>query len=232
MSEIWLFSLAVFLSNFSEFAYLFFHAISPVGLLTNYGPIVLLFVVGYRIGRPRGRGGAEVTSFPGRVKLWKSTVLAFVLIVFLVGAVGSLRFAWYYGVGKPYAYQKVEPLSRYLISHSSSQSPIILAGDVYYTANVFFIVGLHSRVEDVAPNPLGEDVVTLYKSLSANDTEGILESMRAKNIRFLLIVQDGSAIWGDEWGYAVTLRNMRLLGETTSMSRLYDGPAQLFCVTD
>lgn len=232
MSKIWLFSLAIFLSNSSEFAYLLFHAVSPIGLLTKYGLIVLLFIVGYRISLPRGRGGAEVMSSPGRVKLGKSTVLAFLLIVFLVGGVGSLRFAWYYGVGKPCAYQKVEPLSRYLISHSSSQSPIVLAGDAYYTANVFFIVGLHSRVEDVVPNPLGEDALTLYKSLSANDTEDILESMRAKNIRFLLIVQDGGAIWGDEWGYAVTLRNTRLLDQTTSMSKLYDGPAQLFCVTD
>lgn len=222
---IWSFSLAVFLANLSDFAYLFVLVTSPIRLLVLYGLIVLLFVLGRRTDEADHQERAVLLAKP--LVLRRSIVLAIVLIMVLVGASGAMRFAWNYGLGKPYAYQRVEPLANFLITHSSSRDPITLAGDAYYTANIFFIAAREDKLGNVATRPLGIDVVTLYNSLRANETSGFLAGMRDSNLRCLMLVPGAGALWGDEWGYAVELPSTGPLD--ASLAILYAGPAQLFC---
>jgi len=150
------------------------------------------------------------------------------LIFILLGAMGSLKFAWYYGVGKPYAYQEVDSLSGWLLSHSSVRNPLTLAGDAYYTANMFFILSLSDKFGTVVPEPLGRDAVTLYESIHSHDAQKLIQNMHTRNIKCLLIVRGTNAIWGDEWGYAVTLPSTDFL--KGSLSVIYDDDrAQLLC---
>jgi hypothetical protein len=100
-------------------------------------------------------------------------------------------------------------------------------GDAYYTANIFYVAALEGKIENVIPYTMGEDAVTLYNSMHSNETSDLLESMRTRDIKCLLLTP--GSMWGDEWGYAVTLPSTSFLDHTTSTSLLYDGPAQLFC---
>jgi len=224
IAKIWLFSLAVFLTNLSDFAYLFFVVASPVRILTRYGLIVLFYILAQRRGQANHQGHEVLGK---HLALSKTIVVAIVLIMVLLGSLGAMRFAWYYGSGKPYAYQRIEPLSHVLLVHSSSRDPITLMGDAYYTANIFYVAALEGKIENVIPYTMGEDAVTLYNSMHSNETSDLLESMRTRDIKCLLLTP--GSMWGDEWGYAVTLPSTSFLDHTTSTSLLYDGPAQLFC---
>jgi hypothetical protein len=233
IARIWLFSLAVFVANLSAVPYLFFVPITPVGLLSRYSLIILFLVLAQPNGQANHQGGAHTRASAGRGALGKpprvcrTIVLAIMLIMVLVGSLGAMRFGWYYGLGKPYAYQRIEPLSQLLLSHSSSRDPIALMGDAYYTANIFFIASHEGGLGNVVPDPLGRDAVVLYDSLRLNETSNLVESMRERNIRCQLLTP--GSVWGDEWGYAVMLTSTRSVDDTTYLSLLYDGPSQLFC---
>lgn len=229
-ATIWLFALAIILSNFSEFAYLFFGPVSPIRTLVNYAPITMFFFFGVYLGRNK-HGTADGTKAPGNLfALQKRVVLAVILIAVLLGAMGSLRFAWYYGVGKPYAYQEVDAVSHYLLSHSSPENPVVITGDTYYTANIFFIGALHGDLDRVVAEPLLKDATTLYWSLHSGNMAPFRDSMRERGIACLLLVQGRTAVWGDGWGPAVTLPSTGAL--EASMPTIYDdGHSRLFCST-
>jgi len=222
---IWLFSLGIFLSNLSEFAYLFIAPISPIRILVKYGLIATLFIVNGWVGEYKDRERKTTTS--GKPS-HKKVIVVLLLIVIITGSLGSLGYAWYYGVGKPYAYQRVETLSYYLLSHSSPKNPIILTGDAYYTANIFFISALLDELDKVIPEPLREDAVTLYNALHSKEMGYFRASMEDRDIKCLLIVQGVRTVWGDAWGPAVTLPDTGPL--EGSFSLVYqDGYSRLFC---
>ena len=225
---VWLFSAAVFAVNLSEFAYVFYAPLSPVRFLTRYGLIVLLFILSQHTNGPLGVAKAGLGK---RFKLSKAVLLAATLIVVLIASLGAMSFAWNYNVGKPFAFERVKPLADVLSINgngvSRQNSPIIIAGDADYTANIFFISTIHGGDQNVVLDPLGEDAYTLYYSLQANSSSEFLDRMQARQMACLLLVS--GPMWGDEWGWAVTLPSTKSLGN--SLSIVYSGPANLFCST-
>lgn len=207
----WFFSVIILLSSLSEITYLIVIPTAPLRLLTMYGPIAMLFLGGDFISRSN--------------KFWRSRhthreIIAFLIILIIaLGCWGSLRWAWYYGMysAKPLAYDEVYPLSVFLCIHSSGETPITIAGDAYYMANVFFIVSLYNKVNNVAPEPLERDAITLYESLLTGRMENISIKMRWRGIDYLLLVKTTRPLYGDGWGYTVTLPNDYILYTNTNL---------------
>ncbi len=215
---IWFIALTIVFFSISEMSY--FIIVPPpsaLRFLLLYSFLFMLFIllkVIVRIKKPL---------------LTKIITVVLVSVVFL-SAYGSLRYAWYYGVNaaKPFAYDQVQPLALFLCNYSSPNKPIFLTGDATYVANIFFISSLHNKTGNIGAEPLGNVSITLYHSLiSGNMTETFVE-LEQKGISFLLIEKSEMPIYGDEWGYAVSISNTDALYSSLSSIIYDDGQSQLF----
>lgn len=220
--NIWLFSLITLLSSLAEFFYLFIIPTAPIRFLSIYGPITLLFTIIRFIHKPNLGCARRVRA--------RTTIITMILIMAIsLSCIGSLKYSWYYGEAsaKPLAYYEIQPVSEFLLAHSSSARPIIVTGDAYYTANLFFITSLCNKVNYVIPEPLGKDAITLYHSILTGCIEDFFVSIRSRGILYLLMVRTTRPLWGDGWGYAVSLPNFDVIASQANL--MYeDGYSQIY----
>ncbi|MFB0544977.1 MAG: hypothetical protein ACETVN_04630, partial [Asgard group archaeon] len=134
---------------------------------------------------------------------------------------------WYYGIAKPFGFNEVKPISEFVSTYSSSDSPIILTGDVYYTACIFFKASLHGN-NGVSPEPLDKDAIALYYSLRTGETGDFLTRLRERDIEYLLIVDNGKPISGSAWGYQITPPKSLTIEEQFFNVVFNDGRSKLF----
>jgi len=224
---LWLFCLTVLFLSFAELGYLFVTVAAPIRFISIYGSIILLFSVGQLVrtrkaslpdGRWQGRLGFAT----------RTSVACLLLLILILASVGSLRSDWYYGIAKPHAYDTVEPLAGFLISHSTVERPVLLGGDADYVFNLFYITSTHSAYDRLMPEPLGTDTLALYTALATGGSGDLVAKLRGRGLYFLLMVDDARPVWGDEWGYGFLLPNIGAL----NMARIYDdGKAELYIVS-
>lgn len=215
------FSMLVVFFSLSELSYLFILPKSPLRFFVLYGQICLLYILMNVIKQHNG------------FKLKKLKYIASLIILLLILAVSfGLHMERYQGIitsMKPFAYHEVQPLSEFLCEYSSSEHPIILAGDANYVSNMFFITSLYGKINNVVPEPLDSDAITLYNSLLTGKIENFIASMHKKGISYLMIIKTERPLWGSVLGYAVTLRNIELLSNTSDVDLLYNnGHSQFF----
>jgi len=211
---VWLFSVATLLLAIGEFSYLFLIPILPRRFLVMYGIVVLSFM-----------------AMQARVKNYsfKRIATALTVVAIVLSSLGSLSYAWKYGMGgaKPFGYDKVSPVAQFLVSHSSQNTPIVVTGDASYMGDIFFAASLEHKVNNVIPTRLYSDAIVLHDSLQTGETDVLLSNLRRKAIDYLLIVDDGTPVWGDSGGPMVALGNTEVL-ETVMDVTYRDGKSRLF----
>jgi hypothetical protein len=215
---LWLFSLFLVFATSGEIAYLTSGPQGPERLLLLYGPIVTISLI---ILIPTKRQALK----------WLKRLLIITMAVSLCfGIWGAFQYTWSYTQesGRPFTYNNVYPVSQFILSASNSSTPFILTGDAYYTANLFFIASLYNRTVTVIPEPLENDSVSLNTALTTGNLEGFLVSMNQRQIKYLLLANDGRPLYGDAWGYIVESPNPAAITNLT-LSRIYDdGQTKLF----
>jgi hypothetical protein len=224
---LWLFCLSVLFLSFAELSYLLVAAAAPIRFISMFGLIVLLFSV-RQSGLTRKADSAG-NRWPGRLQQPIRTYFAGVLLVILIlASYGSMRTEWYYGVAKPQAYDKVEPLADFLLSHSTANTPAMLAGDADYAANLFYMACIHAANDRLVPEPLGTDTLALYTALHTGENGNLVARLHERGLFLLLTVEDARPVWGDEWGYGFLIPNSPRL----NMTLIYDdGRARLYVVS-
>ena len=211
---VWLFSVATLLLAVGEFSYLFFTPILPRRFLLMYGIVVLSFV-----------------AMHARIKTYsfKKIATGLTIAAMALGSLGSLSYAWNYGMGaaQPFGYDKVSPMAQFLVSHSSQNTPVVITGDASYMGNIFFAASLQHKVNNVIPTRLYSDAIVLHNSLQTGETNALLSNLRRRGIDYLLIVDDERIVWGDSGGPMVALGNTEVL-ETVIDVTYRDGNSRLF----
>jgi hypothetical protein len=224
---IWLFCLTVLFLSFAELGYLFVTVAAPLRFISIYGSIILLFIVGQFA--PGLKADLPANRWRGKLRFTTRASVTYILLVILIlASYGSLRSDWYYGVAKPHAYDTVQSLGDFLLSHSTANSPALLGGDAIYAGNLFFITSTRSAYARLIPEPLETDTFVLYTALRTGDNRDLVARMNERHLFLLLMVNDARPVWGDEWGYGFLLPNSVGL----NMTLLYnDGTAKLYLVS-
>jgi hypothetical protein len=219
--------------------------------MMKYGLIALLYIAEGLVIRPYAYGyiqNSRLTSStvihetnqmrrfrvlaslkrPFRHRHQKKLAASFILLVIAFSCLGSFRVAWYYGSSgaKPFGFEKVQPISEFFV-HFSGDHPIILTGDAYYMACIFFMTSLLNK-SNVAAEPLGVDAITLYYSFEEGNMSDFLERLSERNIQYVLMVEDGRPIYGDAWGYRVILPESSALHESSLNLVHSDGWSKLY----
>ena len=223
---IWIFCLTVLFLSFAELGYLFVTVAAPIRFISIYGSIIFLFSVGQfaRIWKADSSArGTEKLPVTARV-----SVACVLLVILILASFGSFRSDWYYGTAKPHAYDTVQPVAIFLLSHSTFDRPALLAGDADYAVNLFYIASVHSADARLVPEPLETDTLALYAALVTGENGNLVVKLRERGLFLLLMVDDARPVWGDEWGYGFLVRNSGPL----NMTLIYnDGIAKLYVVS-
>jgi hypothetical protein len=224
---IWLFCLTVLFLSFAELGYLFVTVAAPIRFISIYGSIIFLFSVG-QFARTR-TANLPANRWAGKLRFAVRTSVACLLLVILIlASFGSLRSDWYYGIAKPDAYDTVQPLAGFLLSHSTVNRPALLGGDADYVANLFYIASIHSAYARIVPEPLETDALALYTALLTGENGNLVVGLHERGLFLLLMVDDARPVWGDEWGYGFLVQNSGHL----NMTLIYnDGRAMLYVVS-
>lgn len=220
---IWLYAVSAIFVSLSEVAYLFVTPTAPIRFLSIFGLIAMIFVV-----KDFAEKGNNLPPVPRPPRLHRRQILAgCVLIVLALGCIGSLSNDWNYEVGKPFAYDQSKPLSTFLLSSASNDTPMNLTGDAIHMVDLFYITYVHEASSRIQPEPLGLDSLTLYEASISGNKEQFVENMKTRNIQLLVMFQDGRPVWGDEWGYGFTVRTVNSL----DLPMVYnDGYSQLYLI--
>ncbi len=197
LQVVWLFCLFIVFLTVGEFGYFTAGPISPLRILLWLGPILTLsllihFITDHKHNR---------TSFT------KLTIFVAVLVIclFCVGVWGGLRVNTLYGTAaaKMFTYEQVEPISRFMLTYTNDESPLIFASDETYSGTVFFIASLHNRTDSIVAQALLADSITMDEAIKTGNPEKFISNLHYNRIDYLLIVHDGKPIYGDVWGYVV-----------------------------
>lgn len=211
---LWTYSLTVLLVTITELAYTFFaQTLSPRAIIV-FGTLVLIYIIGNTINRTH----SSFTS-KDRINVAKKVVGVLILVIVLLSCIGSLSNAWFYGLSKPFGFKRASPILTYIVSYSSEE-PIAVTSDAYYSALGLFHSTIFSKCTTIAYEPLLRDTFTLEKSLSLNNSASFSYVLGKRGITYFLFNNDLRPIWGDEWGYAIQLKDSSPL--KSSFSIIYD----------
>ena len=205
---LWIYSVVVLLLGLSELPYSLLAPTISLRFLSVYGFIIFLYLL-YIINSEH-----RVTN---KIKL---IIRLIILGMIIISYVGSLLYSWLYGVAKPLGYQKISSLAEFCTSYSSNSRPMIIVTDAYYSVAGFFYSIVSHKYASVAYEPLGSDSIKLYKSLITGDIELLLSQFQRRGAEYLALVNDSRPLWGDAWGYAVSLKSTSII--EAQFSRIYD----------
>ena len=211
---VWLFSIIALLAGLSEFGYIFETQAFPTRFFVMFGLIIMPLAVWEIINKITLRYSSK---FP-----FRKVVFVFLALFLLAGAMGALRYNWYYGQGaaKPFSYNDVEPLGVFVCTYSSDRIPIVLSGDAGYSANIFFMASIYNKTNAVISQPLGQDTITLYNWTLDSSNGKFFENMGKRGIDYLFILNKDYPIWGADWGYVVPIPNSRTFN--LDLNHIYD----------
>lgn len=233
----WSFFLVLFVSSLGELSYLVYAPTFPFRHLVKYGFISLLYIAEDLTFRFT-HGIFQISSCKFHISdmlgqrcycSQKRIIAVITLLIISLSCLGSFRIAWYYGQSgaKPFGLNEVLPVSHFFLTYSPSDAPIVLTGDIFHTACIFFITSIHDS-DNISPEPLGKDAVTLYYSFESGAMKEFLTRLRERNIKYLIIVENGRAIFGGVWGYRIIPPKSSTLQESILNLIYNDGQCKLF----
>jgi hypothetical protein len=235
ISVAWVYTLVAIFFVLAELGYLFQVASLSLRFAALYGSVILFFIIGNAIRPDSPEDASKVTQNLGigahlhlRARPARHILAATCLIMVLLATIGSVGYSWNYGVSVPGAYSTVAPLSIFLETHSSNESPVVLVGDAYFVANLFFIAFTHNATS-IVPEPLEMASLPVYRSIMEGNKDQFTSEMSKKGAGFFLSVRNGRPLYGDEGGYApaFTIPSGRV--ESLGLSLVYnDGTSQLY----
>jgi len=202
---LWIYSLIVMSAFMSELPYSLYAPTISTRAIIMYGSLILIYAV--------------KNMFENRKDAASRIIGASVLTIFILSSAGNLAGGWFYGLSEPFGYEKVYPALTYIEKYSSKKEPIDIALDAWYSALGLLRSIISSEYTIVAYEPLGRGTFILAESIQRNDLTTFLRYSCERGITYVLLNDNAKPIYGDEWGYAVTLKDKSLL--KIELSTLY-----------
>jgi len=211
---LWIYSLVVVSVFVSELPYSLYAPTISTRAIITYGSLVLIYVIKNAFERSK--------NFAPKVHKRENTINSVLgiltLMIFILTCVGSLVGGWFYGLSEPFGYEKVYPALAFIEKYSSEES-INIALDAWYSALGLLHSVISSKYMIVAYEPLGRGTFILAESIQRNNLATFLSYSCERGTTYVLLNDNIKPIYGDEWGYAVTLKDKSPL--KTELSMLY-----------
>ena len=177
----------------AELPYTLYAPTVSLRFVTIFGvPLLLLIVVkGFQ---NKGKSRHIV------VRLFSIIIMVVVLLNFFANIYSSTK----YSHPRIFGIENIRPLTKFICSNSGSHIQIA-ASDAYYAAFLtYFCVTSNSMFITV---PLGKNAISLKLALHNVSmlTDFIIYNLKEGGITYLVYVDDGYPLFGDAWGYAVSL---------------------------
>jgi len=211
---LWIYSLIVMSASVSELSYSLYAPIITTRAITIYGSLILIYII-KNIFEKNNNFVYKIYEKRNSISMVFGILT---LMIFILSTIGNLVGGWFYGLSQPFGYKKVYDALTFIEKYSSEE-PVNVALDAWYSALGLLHSTIFSKHTIVAYEPLGRGTFILAESILRNDLTTFLSYSCKKGITYVLLNDNTKPIFGDEWGYTVTLKDKTVL--KTRLSMLY-----------